>query len=82
MNRWKNFAIEWVVKFKGPLLVVKYEDLQADTIGEVFRILEFLKFDYDEESVKCAASQEYRFVTMKSHYIAFLSGWLPWNIVM
>ena len=64
--------IEWVIKFKGPLLVVKYEDVQADTMSEVLRILDFLKFDYNEESVRSGASQEYRFVTMKSCYISIL----------
>ena len=59
-------VVEWVIKFKGPLLVVKYKDLQADAFSEVLRILDFLQFDYNEESVRRALVQDFRFVTLKS----------------
>ena len=58
--------VEWVIKFKGPLLVVKYEDFQANVFSEVLRILDFLQFDYNEEFVRRALVQDFRFVTLKS----------------
>ena len=64
-------VVEWVIKFTGPLLVVKYEDLQADTASVVMRILDFLQFDYNEEFVRSALRQDYMFVTLKSHYIPY-----------
>ena len=57
--------VEWVINFEGPLLVVKYEDLQVDAVSEVLRILDFLQFDYNEESVRRALVQDFRFVTLK-----------------
>ena len=67
MNKWKNMIVEWMIKFKGPLLVVKYEDLQADAFNEVLRILDFLEFDYNEESIRRALIHDFRFVTLESH---------------
>ena len=66
-NTWKNFVLEWVIKFKGPLCVAKYEDLVADAVSEVLRILDFLKFDYNEEVVRSAVSQEYSRYQRKQH---------------
>ena len=59
--------VEWVIKFKGPLLVVKYEDLQANAVCEVLRILDFLKFDFNEESVRRALVQDFRLATLENH---------------
>ena len=55
----------WVTYFKGPLLVVKYEDIQADTASQILRILDFLQFDYHENLIRRALVQDFRFVTRK-----------------
>lgn len=55
-----------MINFKGPLLVVKYEDIQADSVAQVIRILDFVKYDYDEEFVRKALSQDFRFVAVKT----------------
>ena len=34
-----------------PVLVVRYEDIKADTVREVKRMLEFLKFPYKESEL-------------------------------
>ena len=65
MKRWKDTVVAWVIYFKGPLLVVKYEDIQADTVSQILRILDFLHFDYDEKLIRRALVQDFRFVTMK-----------------
>ena len=40
---WQRMMISWAEYSKThPLLVVHYEDLKADTVGEVQKILEFL----------------------------------------
>ena len=59
--------VEWVIKFKGLLLVVKYEDLQADAFSEVLKILDFLEFDYNEEFVRRALVHDFRFVTLEDN---------------
>ena len=65
MKRWQNTVAAWVINFKGPLLVVKYEDIQADTVSQILRILDFLHFDYDETLIRRALVQDFRFVTLK-----------------
>ncbi len=46
-RRWKTMLINWVVnRNQHPVLVVKYESLQNDSISESKRILDFLGLSY------------------------------------
>ncbi len=48
-NRWQRTLLNWVGsarQLNHPLLVVHYEDLLADTVKEVSRMLDFLHQDY------------------------------------
>ena len=52
--RWKKTIDKWFLDLHSlghPVMVVRYEDLKRDTIKEVKRMLEFLKFTYDEQSL-------------------------------
>ena len=43
MLRWQTMAVTWCEYAKtNPLLVVHYDDLKADTVGEVQKMVEFL----------------------------------------
>ena len=55
--------VTWVINNnakKHPVHVVRYEDLQKDTVGEVERILDFLKFRYTHEDVVERLKEGYR----------------------
>lgn len=52
--RWKKTIEKWFLDPRSlarPVLVVRYEDLKRDPVKEVKRMLEFLKFTYDEQSL-------------------------------
>ena len=58
-------VVNWVINFKGPLLMLRYEDIRADSAGQVMRVLDFVNYKYDEEFVKRAVAQDFRFVDEK-----------------
>ena len=48
--RWQRTLLNWIVsarQLNHPLLVVRYEDLKADKVKEVARMLDFLHQDYN-----------------------------------
>ena len=46
---WQQYFIGWVIKGLGhPVLVVRYEDLETDRIGQMKRMLDFLRVPYSE----------------------------------
>lgn len=52
--RWKKTIEKWFLDPRSlarPVLVVRYEDLKRDPVEEVKRMLEFLKFTFDEQSL-------------------------------
>ncbi len=51
--RWLRQIGGWLTLAKDyPILVVRYEDLKADTLGQVERMLDFLGVPYTEEEIK------------------------------
>ncbi len=45
MERWKAHISGWIVGAKfNPLLITRYEDIKANTVKEVLRMIEFLGF--------------------------------------
>ena len=52
-KKWKNMIYNHVIKRKPthPLLVVRYEDLKHDSIGEVQRMLDFLDITIERDEV-------------------------------
>ena len=55
IKQWSSYFSTWLVngtRLGHPVHVVKYEDLKADTLGEVKKMLDFLQFRYEEEDLK------------------------------
>ena len=58
MRKWKMIAAENILHSKGHLvLVVLYEQLQANPLREVVRILNFLHYPYSPEAVRSAVEE-------------------------
>ena len=52
MGRWKEMITNFILKAgRRPVLLVRYEDLVANTTGELLRILEFLGVPYSPVKV-------------------------------
>ena len=52
LMRWKGMMMNLVVKVgRRPVLLVKYEDLQANATKEVLRMLEFLRIPHTPDQV-------------------------------
>ena len=50
---WQQYFIGWIVNGRGhPVLVVRYEDLKTDKIGQVKRMLDFLRVPYSEDELQ------------------------------
>jgi aryl sulfotransferase len=47
LGSWSNHVCSWVDQTEIPCLVVRYEDMLSDTLGEVRRILSFMGYDWD-----------------------------------
>ena len=59
-KRWKERTINWVFNNRNhPVHVVSYEDLQRDTVREVEKILDFLKFSYTHDDLVERLKQDY-----------------------
>ncbi len=53
LDSWTKKVINWVINnTQHPLHVVRYEDLQQNTTGEVKRILDFLKVSYEDQELE------------------------------
>ena len=57
--RWKEMVDNWIIQSKPqhPVLVVRYEDIKANQVSEVKRILDFLHFPYEEEELHSRLSE-------------------------
>lgn len=52
-RRWLDQVVSWLALAKThPILVVRYEDIKDDTLGQVKRMLDFLMFHYTEGTVR------------------------------
>ncbi len=50
-----------------PVLVVRYEDIKANTVATVMRILNFLKFPSTEEEVRSRLARDFSLFQRKTH---------------
>lgn len=49
---WQNYFYNWTLNnMSKPILVVRFEDLKSDLIGQVKRMLDFLQFPYLEDEL-------------------------------
>ena len=54
-ERWKKTILMWYGSahtLHYPILVVRYEDLKQDSLGQVLRMLNFLNVEYDKAEVE------------------------------
>ena len=54
--------MEWFVKsvnFSHPIMVVRYEDIKEDHIGQIERMLKFLEFPFDKTELKVKLHREF-----------------------
>ena len=51
-HKWQTHFTSWIITSKNhPILVVRYEDLKDNTLGEMERMLDFLGFAYTREEL-------------------------------
>ena len=56
---WRIGLVNWVLnEAQYPVHVVRYEDLQQDTIGEVKKMLKFLNVSYEDVDVESRMNQK------------------------
>ena len=53
-NAWAYLLYTWLAHDRFPLHVVRYELLISDTRSELVKILEFLDFTIDNDTLNCA----------------------------
>ncbi|XP_006814402.1 sialate:O-sulfotransferase 1-like, partial [Saccoglossus kowalevskii] len=53
ISRLHNVVTFWLTRYNGSLLIVHYEDVMKDTIGEVTRMLDFLNISEKERRMHC-----------------------------
>ena len=46
-------ALDWIDFNHKDLLIVRYEDLKSDFIGETLKVLKYLNLPFDEKRIKC-----------------------------
>jgi hypothetical protein len=57
LQKWKKFYLGWRFRFKGPLFVLRYEDLKENLEETLRALLTFIGQPIDEKLFKCALSQ-------------------------
>nr|XP_002735861.2 PREDICTED: WSC domain-containing protein 2-like [Saccoglossus kowalevskii] len=68
---WTNTVIEWL-KFRGPLLLVRYENMKSNSMGELVRILKFLGHDVTKERLQCVSrNSQGKFKRIAKDYLDF-----------
>ena len=68
MPKWTSYFINLIVKSNGPTLVVRYEDFQQDRVKEVSRILDFLCFPYQHDTLTERLQNDFDVFQRKKHY--------------
>ena len=57
-DRWLKFHRQWLIDFKFPLLLVKYENMKSDLGTEILRILGFLDFTVTDAQLQCVLEEQ------------------------
>ncbi|XP_006825198.1 sialate:O-sulfotransferase 1-like [Saccoglossus kowalevskii] len=57
MDWWRDVAKFWLTLYEKPILVVHYEDLVNDTVGELTRMLDFLHVPQKERRIDCVRNK-------------------------
>ena len=55
---WENINMDWAMNFKGPLLVIHYDNLVERLEEELKRVLEFLSVSFTEADMKCVVERK------------------------
>jgi hypothetical protein len=56
-NRWMKTTLYWLTKYKKPLHVIIYESLQANTILEMYKVMNFLKRGISLKTLYCLGNK-------------------------
>ena len=60
MKDWKLRIHQWVIdQDKYPVHILRYEDLQKNTLEEILRVLDFLNVSYDYDTVAERLREDY-----------------------
>jgi len=57
-NEWQNHIKQWLGSNDRPTMVIQYENLFTNLVGELKRILEFLEFPYTDDTIQCVLSSQ------------------------
>ena len=67
MAKWTSYFRNLIVGSKRPTLVVRYEDFQQDRVREVSRILDFLYFPYEHNTLTERLQSDFDVFHRKQH---------------
>lgn len=72
---WSSNVTSWSTQNAVPVLVIKYEDLSADTLGEASRIVEWLELDVSDSTLKEAVeSSSFERLAVQEMYQGFVEA--------
>ena len=57
-SRWTNSIINWLYVYKGPILVVEYEELKKDVAKQLQHMLDFLEHPYTDRDIQCVLNKQ------------------------
>lgn len=69
-SRWLKVYTRWftsAITNKIPLLVVRYEDIKQDKVGQVEKMLEFLNFEYAHNDISDKIQEDFT-LFRRGHY--------------
>ena len=75
---WQKYFSNWILNREcRPVLVVRFEDLKTDLIGQVKRMLDFVKFPYMEDELRTRLAEgftKFRRVHGAEHFKHFATN--------
>ena len=75
---WQKYFSNWILNREcRPCLVVRFEDLKTDLIGQVKRMLDFVKFPYMEDELRTRLAEgftKFRRVHGAEHFKHFTTN--------
>jgi len=57
-SRWVNSVINWLYIYKGPVLIVEYEEIKIDVAKQLQRMLDFLEHPYSDKDIQCVVNKQ------------------------
>ena len=75
---WQKYFSNWILNSESrPVLVVRFEDLKTDLIGQVKRMLDFLKFPYMEDELRSRLAAQRDLTNFGEHMVQKILTILP-----